>query len=69
LDIIKLELKLVESDEFYTSMKSTKDEEIQSMQGFEMSSNYYLKTIDKLLNKCIFNGDDKCDCKKCQWLI
>lgn len=32
----------------------------------DYKSNYYLKTIDKLLNKCVFNGEERCNCKKCQ---
>ncbi|CAD8120931.1 unnamed protein product [Paramecium sonneborni] len=30
------------------------------------SSNYYLKMIDKLKNKCVYNGEEECNCKKCQ---
>ena len=30
------------------------------------SSNYYLKMIEKLKNKCVYNGEDECNCKKCQ---
>lgn len=33
------------------------------------SSNYYLKMIEKLKNKCVYNGEDQCNCKKCQWYI
>ena len=30
------------------------------------SSNFYTAEMNKLLNKCPFNGDDRCNCKKCQ---
>lgn len=30
------------------------------------TSRYYLESLDKLMNKCPFNGDERCDCKKCQ---
>ncbi|CAD8163603.1 unnamed protein product [Paramecium octaurelia] len=30
------------------------------------SSNYYLKMIEKLKNKCVYNGEEECNCKKCQ---
>lgn len=29
-------------------------------------TNFYTHEISKLFNKCPFNGDDRCDCKKCQ---
>ena len=29
------------------------------------SSNYYLKMIEKLKNKCVYNGEENCNCKKC----
>jgi hypothetical protein len=25
-----------------------------------------MESLDKLMNKCPFNGDEKCTCKKCQ---
>ncbi|CAD8063628.1 unnamed protein product [Paramecium primaurelia] len=30
------------------------------------TSNYYLKMIEKLKNKCVYNGEEICNCKKCQ---
>lgn len=30
------------------------------------SSNYYLKMIEKLKSKCVYNGEEECNCKKCQ---
>ncbi|CAD8154675.1 unnamed protein product [Paramecium octaurelia] len=30
------------------------------------SSNYYLKMIERLKNKCVYNGEENCNCKKCQ---
>jgi hypothetical protein len=29
-------------------------------------SNFYASEMTKLFNKCPFNGDERCDCKKCQ---
>ena len=28
-------------------------------------TNFYTQEMQKLLKKCPFNGDEKCDCKKC----
>lgn len=30
------------------------------------SSNFYTQEMQKLLKKCPYNGDECCDCKKCQ---
>ncbi|CAK84554.1 unnamed protein product (macronuclear) [Paramecium tetraurelia] len=39
---------------------------IQEQQPVKNSSNYYLKMIEKLKNKCVYNGEEECNCKKCQ---
>ncbi|CAD8169974.1 unnamed protein product [Paramecium octaurelia] len=39
---------------------------IQDQQPVKNSSNYYLKMIEKLKNKCVYNGEEECNCKKCQ---
>ncbi|KAL4442831.1 hypothetical protein ABPG74_010720 [Tetrahymena malaccensis] len=77
LEIIRIELDLVHQEEFIQFfLKNVNfNQELQTganqpngqaSNNSNESSNYYLKTIDKLLNKCVFNGDEKCDCKKCQ---
>ncbi|KAM3129726.1 hypothetical protein pb186bvf_018117 [Paramecium bursaria] len=38
----------------------------QDNKQFKNSSNYYLKMIEKLKNKCVYNGEETCECKKCQ---
>ncbi|CAD8191463.1 unnamed protein product [Paramecium pentaurelia] len=38
---------------------------IQEQQPVKNSSNYYLKMIEKLKNKCVYNGEEECNCKKC----
>ncbi|CAD8175158.1 unnamed protein product [Paramecium octaurelia] len=38
----------------------------QEVAPVKNSSNYYLKMIEKLKNKCVYNGEEICNCKKCQ---
>lgn len=40
-------------------------EKIPENTPLKNSSNYYLKMIEKLKNKCVYNGEDECNCKKC----
>ena len=67
--ILGIELDLVHRLEFTRFFKETRSNTTNDISNnvSNDSSNYYLKTMDKLLNKCVFNGDDKCECKKCQW--
>ncbi|CAD8079380.1 unnamed protein product [Paramecium sonneborni] len=44
----------------------TKFNEKQETQIIKNSSNYYLRMIEKLKNKCVYNGEQNCSCKKCQ---
>lgn len=32
----------------------------------QSSTNFYATEMTKLFNKCPFNGDERCNCKKCQ---
>ncbi|CAD8055978.1 unnamed protein product [Paramecium primaurelia] len=40
--------------------------EKQEIKPLKNSSNYYLKMIERLKNKCVYNGEENCNCKKCQ---
>ncbi len=33
------------------------------------STNFYTNEMNKLLNKCPLNGDEPCNCKKCQCVL
>lgn len=60
-ELVRLEFYIVETDNFkeYAGSPINKEEE-------QKKSRYYLESLDRLMNKCPFNGDERCSCKKCQ---
>ena len=65
---MRIELDLIKSEDFinfFFQKSPTVSDPLTRGDEQAMKANYYLKTIDKILNKCVFNGDSKCNCKKC----
>lgn len=55
-DLLNVELLLLQSPNFKMEiMKRTQTND----------TNFYTQEMQKLLKKCPFNGDERCDCKKC----
>ena len=57
LEMIRGELLLLEQPSFQASLAS---------RDGPNKTNFYSSEMSKLFNKCPFNGDERCDCKKCQ---
>lgn len=57
LEMIRGELLLLEQPSFQGALLSRNEAN---------KSNFYAAEMSKLFNKCPFNGDERCNCKKCQ---
>ena len=55
--LIRAELNLSQSIGFQQTLMSRNEAN---------KTNFYAHEMNKLLNKCPFNGDERCNCKKCQ---
>lgn len=55
--LLRCELLLLEEQQFQQSLGHREDTQ---------QPNFYAHEMNKLLNKCPFNGDERCQCKKCQ---
>ena len=64
-ELMKIEFELIKSEYFVNYFMKNNNTNVKLEEYIDNKGNYYLKTIDKLLNKCVFNGDEKCNCKKC----
>ena len=63
-ELIRLEFYIVETENFKQYAGSPKDKEED-----HTKNRYYLESLDRLMNKCPFNGDERCSCKKCQCVL
>ncbi|CAD8091536.1 unnamed protein product [Paramecium sonneborni] len=55
--LIQLETQMIDSSQFDGMQETTL---------FKNNTNYYLKMIEKLKNKCVYNGEENCKCNKCE---